>query len=165
VYTEGYVGGNMSDFTLLCRDGTPIPADTAILMLVSLLTPLYSSDVTFVEAGLWKYRPGTGEEDWYCSQVVDELGEATPPYKAADEVIWTFRTQGNHLMRFTMEETVTGGNTRTAQSLLTGDWAALRDYIISGDNWIRARDGTYPIVPLYICRGQNEAIWRKRFRS
>jgi len=164
-YTIGDVGDDMGDFTLLCKDGSPIPADTAVQTLVALLQPVYSTDVTFVDASLWKYRVGTYEMDWYSALTLGVVGTATPPYHPAEEIIWTFRTQANHQLRFTFEETVAGGNLRTALSLQVGDWADIRDYLVSDANWILARDGTYPIVPMMSCMGQNEAVWRKRFRS
>jgi len=125
-----------------------------------------STSVTLVE--LWK---AVGDDVW---DYVTSLGVNLPvgsdtvnPYVPAHQAILTFRSANGGIARDVFMEDVSSSN---AQSALVANGAGgapeqLAAYWMSGACWMLARDDSFPIAPLRFSNGQNERIWRKRYRG
>lgn len=138
--------------------------DTLVDAFVALLQPAWTADCTFNNAHLFKYTPLSFERTWYSSYGIGVDGTHAGVYSKANETITTYRTQEGGIFRLTMEELFIdffGKSSLAAAGAYQGD---LRDFILGGDNWILARDTSYPVWPLYLLHGQNEAIFKRRYR-
>jgi hypothetical protein len=80
-------------------------------------------------------------------------------------MIFTFRTLEGGLMKINIEEGNRASGISIAAGALTGTEADFVAYVVSDDGWFLGRDTSYPIAALYLHPGQNEAIFKARYRS
>jgi len=161
-------GSALSTFDFKTRGGSTVQADTAVEAYAALMKELYTDDCTIDVAHLWYVTPESFDRTWRTSYAIGETGtDAVNTYNKAAEFMFTFRTvEGGH-MRLVYEETYTGNDfSKNSVGVLTpsGAYDNVVQFVISTDNWILARDTSYPIAGLYFLRGQNEVLFRKRWR-
>lgn len=167
VVSEPNPGDTFADFDLATRQGTGIQADTAMDALVAVLEPFFASaDASIISATLWKVAVPTNVRTFKATYAIGAAGTAGGTTKIAGEVVFTFRTIEGGIKRVQLEETVESAQTRVAYGTLSpGIEVDLMDYVTDADTWILGRDTSYVYLPLNFCGGQNEAIWRKRYRD
>ena len=81
-------------------------------------------------------------------------------------LIW--RSAGGSFLRIVILEGVFGGNESVPYPTAAATGTPFDDintFLLSGENWVMARDRSFPVVPLSLSNGQNEKVWRRRFRS
>jgi hypothetical protein len=139
---------------------------TATDELIDLLQPLFkSTDCTFTTAELWKNIPLTYQATYVSSYDINLAATGGAGTVTAGEVIYTFRTYEGGIMKVYLEEAnrVMGGSRTYTQ--LTGDEQDLVDHIIAPNARYVGRDTSSPFAFLKLHPGQNEAIFKKRYRS
>jgi hypothetical protein len=121
------------------------------------------AECTVVE--LWKYTAGTFNADYITTYALNSHGSDEGASVAASEHIWTFRTTGGGIFKVTLLETNYGWGVSTPYGSASADNQAVMDYFSHATlaPYV-ARDNTYPFVPLYVHPGQNEAVFKKRYR-
>jgi hypothetical protein len=133
----------------------------------ALLAPLYSAaDSTFDRWELWKY-----ETDTFNAQYISALDAVTSPSGGSDanpagQVIFTFRTSEGGVMKVVLMEPInTPGQSLGYASLASVNTDFIDYFLDSANGWFIGRDTSYPIVFLKFHPGQNEAIFKARYRS
>lgn len=150
---------------LQTKGGTPKTLDAAIDEYIPLVQPFFSaSDASFVGYNFWKYEPQTFDRSFITTAQIGLNGTNPSPYVKAGQGTYTFRSSEGGRMRLTWLEHSLEGFFVTEFADLGADASAYMSYVLSSGGWILARDTSYPIVGLRQLRGQNEVIFRKRFR-
>jgi len=160
------VGTDFSFMNVITRDLSALTLDAAVDAFVAKLIPLFASaDATIDNADLWKVQEGTFVREYRSSYDISTPGTHAGATGLASEKIFTFRTLEGNIMKIYLEEAVGVINTAvTYASLGAGVEQDLFDYVASPSAWILARDTSYPWFPLKYNGGQNESLWRKRYR-
>lgn len=126
---------------------------------VSVVSPGYT---------LWRYVPGTLERVFITSgTLTNPTGSSANPTIAASQVKLTMRTAAGGILQINQLEGATSGSVVTPLiPAATGAWyVVLAQYLISSAGWVLARDDSYPIAGLNVAFGQNEAVFKKRYRT
>lgn len=162
----GDVGDPFTEFDVKLRSGGTQALETAVDDFIDLLRPWWYTDVTISHCELWKYTALSFDKTWYSALTLGLAGTATDPTNPASEIIWTMRTQEGGILKITQEETKSTSYSKVAWGSLgagtPGD--LLGDYLEAPTNWILARDTSYPIARLSLLPGQNERIFKQRYR-
>lgn len=134
--------------------------------LIILLKPFFSAaDATFVNAELWKYAALSFDASYISSYAIAVAGTAGTSTTPGQQTIFSFRTFGGGKFFVHLLETV--GVPAVSENYADMDAAekALADWFTDdADSWFVARDNTYPLLVLKLHPGQNEALFKKRFR-
>lgn len=162
-------GDEFGDLQVIRRSGPDLTASGTLAAVttdwVTLIKPKFPTTVNFDFAELWLYAPDSFEADFVSTFPLDVPGTAGGSLQPAGQEIWTFRTIEGGLMKLSfMETNVVPGASRSAGTAVGGD-AAIRDFVIGANNWILARDTSYPFSAIKIHPGQNEAVFKKRYRA
>lgn len=147
------------------RDAATVDLETAVEQWVDLLIPLMKTDVTFQFAELWKYTALSFESEYVSVFDLSTAGTNGGITQAGGQMIWTFRTLEGGVMKINLMESVSPpalSRNYTAQSAAE---KAVVDRITGVANTWLARDTSMPFTHMQLHPGQNEVIWKKRFRS
>lgn len=159
-------GENPANIYLVNRGGATTLIAAAISTYLSSIAPLYHTSTTFGTATLWKITPLTNIRTYITSFGVGVPGTSAAVYNPAQQLTLTYRTQEGGIMRQTFMEPSYVSNLREPLSGVANTAIqAMRDNTLAGTNVLLARDTSYPIAPLNVSSGQNEVIFRKRFRA
>lgn len=149
------------------RSGGTVVASTAIGTLWGFLRTKFNTVVTVTDVKLWRYTPGT-----YAKTFISALASTLPAglnaaaIQPAHQTTYSFRSGAGGVMKITLLEDV--GAHRNKQ-VLTANAAGSDDqkiaaYVISSASWLLARDDGFPIAPIFNTGGENEAVFKQRFR-
>lgn len=138
----------------------------AIDAYIALIDDMYSSaSATFARAELWKYTEGTFQADFVSSYDISATGASGSSFVAAGESIITFRTANGGSMRLHYLENVITNAAIDPPPFANATLEAIRQFVVSDDNWIYARDNSYPFAAVAAFTGQNEKIYKLRYRQ
>jgi hypothetical protein len=157
-------GDNAALVDLVLRNASTIPLPDAVDDWIALLVPLFSTTSTFVEAVLWRYEPESFDRTFITSYAIGEDGTNAGAFAPAKYRKFSFRTQGGGILYVTLLESIVDGNLQETYPFASGASNAIANYVVAATSWIYARDNTYPISPLRLSDGQNEVLFRKRYR-
>jgi hypothetical protein len=158
------VGDDPSTITLETRDTAGIALDDAVDEITDLLIPLFEDATTFTSFNFWKYTASSFVKTFITSGDISKDGTFVGTNTLAGQKIYTCRTQEGGIFKMVLMEPAIGDSLITAYGSLGGSNQAVMDYICASDTWMLARDTSYPIVPLNACNGQNEKVFRQRYR-
>lgn len=158
------VGEDVANIDLLTKVAGAKNLDTAVNDYVNLIKANFHTSVTFDSYDLYFYQADNVPRKWLATALLGIAGTAVGAYVPAESAMWTFRTEGGGHMRLVHLETSFGSNLRESYASLGPTSQAFMDSIVADDNTWIGRDDTYPIVQLNRVLGQNEAVFRKRFR-
>lgn len=160
-------GTAFSAINLVGSTGGLSALDTEVDALWTIMAPMFNSGSTaFGLVELWKFEAGTEQADFvssYQTAVTPSSGTAIYP---ASENIYTFRTTEGGLMKVYTEETIYTPATPKGYAALTGDQQNFVDNFASGvaaTFWL-GKDTSYPFNFIQLLSGQNEAVFKKRYR-
>jgi hypothetical protein len=119
---------------------------------------------TYIGYNVWKYTPGTFVRTFITGVTLGTNGLSANPPQPAHQDILTFKTQEGNEMRLVFLETVLTFQGIDNAPLADANMDALFDYVIGTNNWIVARDTSYPIVQFNWLGGQNEKTFKQRYR-
>lgn len=132
---------------------------------VSILDNLFHTASAFDHAEIWKYEAGTFEASFVSTYTVGTNGlssSATPP---AGQAIYTFRTTEGGIMKVSLMEASIPQDFPKAYAALSADEKAVVDAVTDGTFPWLARDTSRPFSFIRRYGGQNEALFKKRFRA
>jgi hypothetical protein len=162
------IGSPSTSINLYTRSGGTVTMDAACSTLWAFLRPLLHTSVSISAPQLFRYAPGTFQRTW-VSQMATALanGSNTVAPALATQLTLTFRTGNGGIAKITVLEH--GDNTPYKVPLTANPAGSgvskLAAYAISADSWILGRDDSYLVAPLYNLNGQNEVLFRKRYRQ
>lgn len=158
-------GDAPSSITLGTRNSVGAALDTSVLAFVNVLKTQLATADSFTGYDFWKYAPTSFERTFITSGTLAVSGTAVVSSVVAQQNTYTFRTQEGGIFRLILLESVHGGDNRVVYASLTANQKLIVDNILAAGSWQLARDTSYPIVFLRQSNGQNEAVWRKIYRS
>jgi hypothetical protein len=158
-------GTALADIDLNRRNTTPTPASSAVTAYVALLDDLFATVTNIDSVGVWTYEEGTFDATFITATPLVVAGVVGPTYQPARQDILTFRTFGGGQMRWgAMESALTLDYGKYAPSGGAAAIDAMLAFILSDGNWLLARDNTYPLAGISYLVGQNEKVFRQRYR-
>lgn len=149
------------------RQGIPVTLANAVDGLIAVLQPLYDvDDSTFDFAECWEYEPGTFDATFISSYNIGLAGSNSAPGEsiAAAQDIHVFRTQEGGIMKVNLMESKTGSTLPRSYAQLAPAHKTMVDYFLSDNIWTLARDTSYPLAYKSQFPGQNEALFKRRYR-
>lgn len=161
-------GTAFTDMTVQRRvDAVPGVGDdlkTCVDAWVTLFRAMFISTSTVDYAECWKYEPNSFNGDFVSAYTIGLAGTGAGSAQPGGQVIHTYRTQEGGILKLNFMESNGSPGAKTTLASATGSTAAIRDHVISTDNWFLGRDTSYPFAPINYLPGQNEVVWKKRFR-
>lgn len=132
---------------------------------VALLRPLFSTTQTITLAELWHIPEGTTNAQFIAAYSIAEAGTSGNDENPAYQGTLTFRSTGGGTMRLQYMEIPLASQLRepypTGNAIVNNIFA----YVVSSNSPFLARDNTRPFAAMNFSGGQNEALWRKRYRQ
>jgi hypothetical protein len=123
-----------------------------------------STAFTLSHVELWEYAPQSFDSQFVSTYQLNDVGVGGNTLTAAGQYIITFRTQEGGILKLSfMEPPILSGVTDPVPLAATG-MQAIVDFVISDQNWIRARDTSYPFAAIAGFPGINERLFKDRFR-
>lgn len=153
-----------STIDLAIRGGGMVQLDTAIAAWVLIWKATFDIPSSFDSFNLWKYDPGTFDRTFISAGTIGTAGTNVLTAIPAQQSTLTFRTLEGNNMRVTMLETTETTLDRVPYAGIGVFYQTIMDFVVSTDNWILARDTSYPIASLNFLGGQNERTFRQRHR-
>lgn len=158
-------GTDFADIEIETRTGAPTALDTAVDAFVTGMIGLYPATSTIIRAELWFIPEGTFAGSFVSTYPIDEVGTNATASQVAQQATYTFRSidGGNGRLQF-MEPSI-AGNSKTSYPYGSATLNAIPDIITAGSNFIIARDNSFMFANIHLSLGQNERLFRKRFRE
>lgn len=159
-------GTPFSGINALRRDDSPFALDGEIDDWVTLIKGLWSSAAltTIDYAELWKYEPLSFDASFVSAYSIAETATSASANANSGQVIVTFRTAGGGIMKISFMETILAAALPDTLPFTNATLDAVADAVVAGTVPWLARDGTYPFACIAAYAGQNEAVFKKRFR-
>lgn len=158
-------GMPFSDVFAIRRNGTGDSLEVIVDEYVALLLALFSTTQTIARAELWYIPEGTTNGQYVSTYAIGEDGVNPGDENPAYQGTLTFRSIGGSTMRIQLMEIPIASNLRqpypTNNALVDNIFA----YVAGPMSPFLARDNTPPFAPMNFSGGQNEALFRKRYRQ
>lgn len=163
---EDYEAGTpFDDIRIFLRDGTNAPLFETIDALVAGFIGIYSGESTFIRAELWKIPEGTFAGTFVSTYPINEPGVSVTNSVPAQQLTYTFRSIGGGSGRLQLMEPAVAGNSKTSYPYGSAALNAIPDFVTAAAGAIVARDNTFMFANIHLSLGQNERLFRKRYRQ
>lgn len=160
----GDVGGEFSDFELRQKNGLFISLESYIILLSDVLGDVYNTTSEFGAVELWNYPATSTDATFYSVRTLGLAGTQAGNAQPAQQATMTFRSQNGGIARLQMMEAWFAGNAFEYAPFANPLWSILADFLVAPESPVVARDDGYLVAPLKLSHGQNEKLWRKRYR-
>lgn len=158
-------GDAFADIAVVQRSGSNMPLDEATDAFVTGMIGIYPASTTIIRAELWYIPEGTFAGSFVSAYAIDEVGVAAGGSQVAQQSTYTFRSIGGGSGRLQFMESSITGSAKTSYPYGSAAQNAIPDLVTAASNFIIARDNTYMFANIHLSNGQNERLFRKRFRS
>lgn len=165
-----------TDFSAITIEdkGGPAPGillDFVVEAYLAVIAPLFNSGFSFDEVQLWKYPTAQSFDSEFWSTYGPPT--AQPSSGAAAQLngqsIMVLRSSEGGTMKFNLMETISAQDLPRAYSGMAAAWQAVADFLLTGgtgfDAPFLARDTSYPFAVSKLFNGQNEALFKRRYRK
>jgi hypothetical protein len=155
-------GQTFADYEVLLRGGLKGTLQGRVDAWVDLIKVLFNSaNSSFTYAELWKYVPGTNQAQFYSAYQIGVAGTSASGAAAYSQAILSFISQEGGALFIQFMESILTQNVTDNYPFAVAAVNDIADFVASDDNWIMAKDTSYPIAPRNYNCGQNEALWKK----
>lgn len=158
-------GTDFSDIEIEQRNGLTQTLDLAVDAFVAGMIALYPATATIIRAELNYIPEGTYAKTFIATYPIDEVGTNGGSSQVAQQSTYTFRSIGGGSGRIQFMESSITGNSKSSYPYGSASLNAIPDLITAVTNFIIARDNTFMFANLHLSSGQNERLFRKRFRT
>lgn len=158
-------GTDFVDIDVETRIGGFLALKDAVDDFVAGMIALYPSTATIIRAELNYIPEGTEDKQFISVYGINEVGTNGTGSQVAQQSTYTFRSLGGGSGRIQFMESSITGNSKSSYPYGSAALNALPDLITATSNFILARDNTFMFANLHLSNGQNERLFRKRFRS
>lgn len=145
--------------------GTDDLSSFVLTTYIPLLQPCFNAQAEFNFCELWKIPEGTFDATFITALEIAEVGTNVAATQTAQQTTFTFRSLGGGNGRVQLMESAFSGNARQSPPFATTPANNLTNFVIGSSSPIVARDNTRFIARIAQNDGQNEKLWRKRFRE
>jgi len=160
-------GDPFSAAGILTGSGGTIGADIIVDDYLALVSQIYSNAANntwdFVE--LWKYTPGTFEAQFMSVYATNVPGASASAMNPANEQIMVFRTSQGGIMRAHYEESILSIGLPDTPPFANAALDDIREFIDTTPRPFLGADTSYPFATIALYPGQNEALFKRRFRN
>lgn len=167
VSSGGTIGADPVDVLLSTRDGGTVNMQSAIENYLAVLRGMFITDTSFGAFELYSYPPDSNDGTFLTSYTsstytggVITVGDP----RWTRQIIYTFRTYQGGIAKVNILEGAYTSDAKLTYGALEEDEQDFIDYVLSDDSWLVGRDGGHYLSFLRASGGQNEKLWRIRFR-
>lgn len=165
VDAEVFTGEPFDSIGLITGNGLDQTLEDLTTDYLGAIDNLFPAATDFGRWELWKQPVGTKDRVWIATKEIGTNGVATPAARPAGMATWTFRTRDGKYMKITFMETSFTADQRTLPPY-TGDVLGLANIIRSAtQSFTNVHNATAVDGNIAFSPGQNEEIYKKRFRS
>ncbi len=159
-------GTAFSLITVVQKDDGPNNLETYVDDWVVLLKAAYpSTSFAINRFELWKYTAESFDASFVSVYEIGETGTGGASIFPAGQYIMTFRTLEGGIMKLSfMEQVATAIGITDPPPVAQTGMQAIADFVVSDSNAFLARDTSYPFALIAGYPGQNEALFKKRYR-
>lgn len=159
------VGTTFDNISVVPRSAANKTLDTAVDELVAVLQPLHDQTRTsIINADLYSVAPQSNDRTYISSYAIGLPGSSGGAAQPAAQHCLSFKTQEGGTMRFYVLESQSTFVGRDDAPITSPDWNALAAYIVGTGGWLIGYDTSYPIVFRRWLGGQDERVFRQRYR-
>lgn len=130
-----------------------------------LLQACYPATANFFLLEMWQIPEGEYNGTFIGSLELSEVGTNGTGSTVAQQTTFTFRSIGGGIARLQLMESSFSGNLKQTPPFATATANNLTQFLNGNDSLMIARDNTPLNARLRQSDGQNEKLWRKRFRG
>lgn len=159
------VGEAFSGIEVSVRGGGSDQLDAAIDTFVAGMIGIYPATTSIIRAELWYIPEGTFAGTFISAYGIDEVGTNATASQPSFQATYTFRSLGGGYGRIQFMESSIASNSRLSYPYANAAQNAIPDLITGSGNFIIARDNTFMFANIHLSVGQNERLFRKRYRS
>lgn len=140
--------------------------ETYVDAYAALVAALLDDGVSTIDrAELWEYEPLSYDATFISAYDIAIAGtDEVQTIKQAGEYILTFRTTEGGIMRMHFLEMTEGKGPSKTYAELPTPYQDIVDFVLGDGGGFLARDTSFPIAFIKGHPGENEAIFRKRWR-
>lgn len=160
-------GSSPLDITLRNKGGGGVILSGAANAFWDLCRVLFSPSTLASTYTLWKVGVTNTEREFISAgNLTSPNGGTFGTYQPAQQQTFTWRAGSGGILKLVLLEGNTSGNTRIP-IVAAPDAAvlALNTYVLSDDSFLMARSRAFAVAAMNMSMGQNEAIFKARFRS
>ena len=158
----GVVAGSAPGWTIPVKVGSPIDWRTAVDDFAVLLEALYPTGASFDYAELFTYEATDSPAEFLAAHTIDLAADGGGSSAAFVQAVFPFKAIGGNSLRLTLLESTAAANQHTPFASLASGYVEIAEFILSDDDWIITRGGTYPSVSLGMTSKVNDKL-RKRY--
>lgn len=158
-------GLDFSDIEIELRNGATSFLDVAVDALVAGLIALYPATANIIRAELNYIPEGTFAKTFISSFPIGEEGTNVADSQVAYQATYTFRSIGGGSARLQLMESSIISNSKVSYPYGSSALNAIPDLLTAPTGFMIARDNTFVFSNLHLSSGQNERLFRKRFRT
>ena len=134
---------------------------------LAVLRPLHSAaNATFNFGELWYCVPDSFEQNFIGVQDISLAATGSGNGIPAGQNVFTFRTREGGSMRINLMEAPRNYGTKVSYTSMTTAEKDFCDFVTDNVNegWFLGQDTSYPFATIALYPGQNEALFKKRYR-
>jgi len=165
VTTIPNIGDDPSTIMLDTRGGVAVALNTAVSAWVDLVRAKMPTAIAFSSYNFYRYTVGTTTKVWVAGATIGLNGTGGGTPKVAQQSTYTFRSSQGGRMKLILLNTAGTFTAQNAYSGMTPSAQAIVDFMLSNDAWMIARDNGYPVLFLREHETENEALYKKAYRS
>lgn len=159
-------GLDFSDIEIELRNGASSFLDVAVDALVAGLIALYPPSANIIRAELNYIPEATFAKTFMSSYPIGEEGvNGDFDSQAAYQATYTFRSIGGGSARLQLMESSIVSNSKISYPYGSAALNAIPDLLTATTGFMIARDNTFVFSNLHLSSGQNERLFRKRYRT
>lgn len=159
----GVVGGSAPNWTLPVRSGAPVVWMDAIDTWAALISGLFHTTDSIDYADLFTYEAPTSSPEFLATHLIGQAGINATADAPWVQLVAPFKAPGNTSMRLTLLEGVEPPNAKLSYADVPASTLKdILDFVLSDDDWIITRAGTFPLASLGITTKVNDKL-RKKF--
>lgn len=162
--TAPTAGDDFSDISINLRNSSTVLLSDFVDDFVAGMIAIYPSTATIIRAELWEIPEGTYAGTFIATYPIDEVGTAVGGSQVAQQTTLTFRSIGGGSGRLQFMECSVSGNNKESYPYTNTALNAIADFVTAVTGGIHARDNTFMFANIHASHGQNERLWRKRYR-
>lgn len=162
-------GTPIASISVLQKNGIYTGLQSAVNAYWSIVRAHYRVNEGVISCELYKYQSNSFQKDFITAMTVANSSgarQAGASPNQAGQATMTWRTGSGGIAKMILLETDLVSNSQVIWTPGATDMGnKVLSYFAGVEGWMLARDNSFPVVGLRSNYGQNEAVWRKRFRN
>lgn len=158
----GVVAGSAPGWTIPVRVGSPVDWRDAMDDFAALLAPTINTGDSIDYAELFTYEATDSPAEFLAAHVINVAGTGVEAAQPFVQAVYPFKAVGGNSLRLTVLEGIVTVDAHLPQAGVNPPFSDIIDFILSDDDWLITRGGTYPTVSLGLTTKVNDKL-RKRY--